>query len=294
MKVHEGQWDILECLDGGIILCSSYEIAGTLGRDELESDAEEDAVGCHAYRQSTVREQAAGSGSLAGADGDAPRADGSGGSYRGRVGGTAEGTKGTRDRSALVTSVASCMHCLTQWLQYCTACLEGDVLHFLAECFDVHHMVLTVSSDYFPERSQLIGFVMKMGSFYWAEGIDSLNIIRTVVCLKFNGSADFSNSTTFSLCTILRKVHFQQLPFVTFRHQFQSRDFVDYTAVHPTTESSPKAYHRPFPQSVKTARAWIRTKVPRCSEPIPPPYSSVAGCLVHECFILSVCLECTV
>lgn len=117
MKVPEGQWDILVCLDCGIILCYSYEIAGALGRDELEGDAEEDAVGCNAYRQSTVREQAAGSGSLAGADGDSTRADGSGGSYRGRVGGTAEGTKGTRNCSALVTSVASCMHCLTQWLQ---------------------------------------------------------------------------------------------------------------------------------------------------------------------------------
>jgi len=126
MKVPDGQRGILICLDDGIILCSSYEIAGALGRDELEGDAEEDAVGCHAYRQSTVREQAAGSGSLAGADGDATRADGSGGSYRGRVGGTAEGTKGTRDCFALVTSVTSCMHCLIQWLQYCATCLDGE------------------------------------------------------------------------------------------------------------------------------------------------------------------------
>lgn len=133
MKVSEEQWDILVRLDGGIILCSSYEIAGALGRDELEGDAEEDAVGCHAYRQSTVREQAAGSGSLAGADGDATRADGSGGSHRGRVGGTAEGTKGTRDCSALVTSVASCMHCLTQWLQYCTACLNGETCYIFSQ-----------------------------------------------------------------------------------------------------------------------------------------------------------------
>ena len=126
MKVPAGQWEILVCLDGTIILCSSYEIEGALGRDELEGDAEEDTVGCHADRQPTLREQAAGSGSLAGADGDTTRADGSGGSYRGRVGGTAEGTKGTRNRSALVTSVASCMHCLTQWLQYCTTCLNGE------------------------------------------------------------------------------------------------------------------------------------------------------------------------
>ena len=127
MKVSEGQWDILVCSDGGIILCSSYEIAGALGRDELEGDAEEGAAGCHADRQSTVWQQAAGSGSLAGADGDATRADGSGGSYRGRVGGTAEGTKGIRDCSALVTSVASCMYCLTQWLQHCTSCLNGEI-----------------------------------------------------------------------------------------------------------------------------------------------------------------------
>jgi len=68
------------------------------------------------------------------------------------------------------------------------------VLHFLTECFDVHHLILTVSSDNFPERSQLIGFVMKTDSFYWAEGIHSLNIIRTVLCLKFDGSTDFDPS----------------------------------------------------------------------------------------------------
>jgi len=99
------------CLDGGIILCYSYEIAGALGRDELEGYAEEDAVGCHAYRQSTVREQAAGSGSLAGADGDPTRADGSGGSHRGRVGGTAEGTKGTR-RLLCVSYICSQLYAL--------------------------------------------------------------------------------------------------------------------------------------------------------------------------------------
>lgn len=111
---------------------------------------------------------------------------------------------------------------------------------------------------------------------------------------KYRFRPEFSNSTTFFLCVVLRTVHFQQLPFVTSRHQFQNRDFVDYTAVHPTTASSPNAYHRSFPQSVKTARAWMRTKVPRCSVPILPPYASVAGCLAQECFILSVRLECTV
>lgn len=113
-----------------MILCSSNEIAGALGRDEFKSDAEEDAIGCHADRQSAVREQEAGSGSLAGADGDATRADGSGGSHRGRIGGTAEGTKGTRHRSALVISVASCMNRLTHWLQYCTTCLNGETCRF--------------------------------------------------------------------------------------------------------------------------------------------------------------------
>jgi len=111
---------------------------------------------------------------------------------------------------------------------------------------------------------------------------------------KYRFRPEFSNSTAFFLCIILRTVHFQQLPFVTSRHQFQSRDFVDYTAVHPTTTSSPKTYHRPFPRSVKTAIAWIRTKLLKCSVPILPPYASVAGCLAQECFILSVHLECTV
>jgi len=111
---------------------------------------------------------------------------------------------------------------------------------------------------------------------------------------KYRFRPEFSNSTAFFLCIILRVVHFQQLPFVTSRHQFQSRDFVDYMAVHPTTTSSPKAYHRPFPRSVKTARAWIRTKVLKCSVPILPPYASVAGCLAQECFILWVRLEYTV
>ena len=68
------------------------------------------------------------------------------------------------------------------------------MLHFLTECFGVRHLILTVSSDYFPEQSQLIGFVMKTGSFYWAEGIHSLNIIRTVLCPKFDGSTDFGPS----------------------------------------------------------------------------------------------------
>ena len=139
---------------------------------------------------------------------------------------------------------------------------------------------------------------MKTGSFYWAVGIDVLNILRTVFCVKFNGNTEirprFSNSTTFSLCCIRRTVHFQQLTFVTFRHQVQSRDFADYTAVHPTTTPRPKAYLRPFPQNVKTVRVWFRTKVPRCSVSVLPPYASEAGRLTQEVFVLSVCLECTV
>lgn len=95
MKVPSWRWDVLVSLHGGIILCSSYEVAGALGRDELEGDAEEDAVGCHAYRQSALREQASRSGSLAGEDGDATGADGSRGSHSGCTGGSAEGTKGT-------------------------------------------------------------------------------------------------------------------------------------------------------------------------------------------------------
>jgi len=83
-------------------LCSSYKIAGTLGRDKLQGDAEEDAVGRHADGQSALREQAAGGRSLAGADGDAIRTNGSCGTHRGRLGGTTEGTKGTVDPNSTV------------------------------------------------------------------------------------------------------------------------------------------------------------------------------------------------
>jgi hypothetical protein len=73
----------------------SYEIAGALGRDKLQGDAAEDAVGRHVDGQPALREQADGSGSLAGADGHASRTHGTCGAHRGRLGGTTEGTKGT-------------------------------------------------------------------------------------------------------------------------------------------------------------------------------------------------------
>lgn len=74
---------------------SSYEITGTLGRDKLQGDAEKDAVGRHADGQSALREQAAGGGSLAGANGHPPRTHGTGWSHCRRSGSAAEGTKGT-------------------------------------------------------------------------------------------------------------------------------------------------------------------------------------------------------
>lgn len=93
MKLRDFLFIVL--LDGGLILCSSYKIARTLGRDKLQGDAEEDSVGCHADGQPALREQAAGGGSLAGANGDETRTYGICGTHRRRVGGTATGTKGT-------------------------------------------------------------------------------------------------------------------------------------------------------------------------------------------------------
>lgn len=53
----------------------SYEAARALGRDELESDAEKDAAGRYARRQSAIRGEEDRGGNLAGSNGNATGQD---------------------------------------------------------------------------------------------------------------------------------------------------------------------------------------------------------------------------
>lgn len=266
MKVPAGLWDDLVSLGGGVILCFSYEIAGTLGRDELEGDAEEDAVGCHADRQSAVREQAAGSGGLAGADGDATRTDGSCGSYGGCTGGTAEGAKGTRDGAALVASVGSCVHCLTPQSTVITLLYVPLAWTGRRAAFS-HGMFWCVSYDS-DNNQRLFPWTASASLFYNEDGeylLGGGNLL-----LKYNSYRSCASNAMqvpgFRLSSITRQrfsfaVSSEQTTTTTTtspyssQHQYQSRHFVEYVAVRPTTTFGPKAYLRPFHLSVRTVGA---------------------------------------